>query len=224
MAKLRFVDLTHTLYPGKEEYKLELRTFQVDELFPQYYRKKGDWYIMQEVHFLNHVGTHIESPLHHLKDGTDCSELPMNRLVAPAVILDFTHKIPDETIKLDEVKSKAGNIHAGDAVIFHTGRWQYYRDIDESHLRPYPTPEALEWLCNRGIVAVGIDCTGIEVKGAKEQPNHKILFKHGIPLIENIANLNALQSQRVLLVALPLKISGLETSPIRLIAIEGVDL
>ena len=64
---MKLLDLSHKMTPGKEEYLLELKTYSIEELLPQYNRRPEDWYILQEVHFITHVGTHIESPYHHRK-------------------------------------------------------------------------------------------------------------------------------------------------------------
>lgn len=218
---MRIIDLTHKLQPGQEEYQLDLETFFVDELLPQYVRKADTWYIMQKLTMLTHVGTHIESPYHHRKDGADISRIPLQTLVGEAEILNFTDKKPNETIELDEVGRRGAGIRRGDIVIIHTGRDKFYHDPKKAHERPFPTNEAVRWLIKRGMKCIGIDCTGIEVKGSDTQPNHEALFAAGIPLIENIANLDKLTRSRVLLFALPLPIIGLESCPIRLIAIEG---
>jgi len=57
----RIVDMSHGMIPGKENFKLEVRNYPVEEIMPQVKRRKDLWYILSEVVFSSHVGTHIES-------------------------------------------------------------------------------------------------------------------------------------------------------------------
>lgn len=218
---MKLIDLSHKMVPGREEYKLELKTYQIEELYPQYHRLEDDWYIMQNVDLIDHVGTHIESPYHHRKDGWDISQIPLSSLIGEGIKLDFTYKKPNEEISLEEMKKVAGDqIKKGDIVLIHTGRDKFYHDVEQSHERPYPSCEAVRWLVDQGMSCVGIDCTGIEVKGIKDQPNHKTLFAANIPLIENITNLEEITEERFFVAVLPISIVGLESFPVRIIAIE----
>ena len=67
----RIVDLSHDLWPGKEEYGLDVESRFVDEVYPQYKRRADVWYILQDIHMSSHVGTHIEFPRHFEPNGLD---------------------------------------------------------------------------------------------------------------------------------------------------------
>lgn len=216
----RIVDLSHLMIPGEEEYGLELETRRVDELYPQYKHDPSVWYIMQTVHMSSHIGTHIELPYHHLRTGLDAAVFPLENLVGEAMILDFRHKGPNEAIDIEDLAPYAERIHAGDMVIIHAGCSQHYR-TPRAHERPYLTQEAVKWLIAKEIHLIGSDASGIEVKGVPNQPNHQALFEHNIPIIEFMANLDQLTQERVWLIVLPLKIPGLDSSPVRVIAIEA---
>ncbi|MEW6405017.1 MAG: cyclase family protein [Chloroflexota bacterium] len=218
----RIVELSHVLHPREEEYKLELQTHFVDDLLPGYTRKKGLWYIMQEVRLCTHVGTHLEAPLHCLEDGQDVSEIPLNRLIGEAVVLDFTYKKPNEPITLEEMKEVGAEIRENDIVLIKTGLSKFY-NTEHAHERPYPTLEAVKWLVEKKIACLGLDCSGVEVRGADDQPNHRTLFENGTPLIEHLTNLDQLRRQRVWLFILPWRVKGLEAAPVRVIAIEDAE-
>ena len=92
---------------------------------------------------------------------------------------------------------------------------------DKGHDRPFITHEAIQWLVSeKKINLIGSDASGIEVKGAPNQPNHQYLMDHEIPIIEFAANLNKLKKERFTLFVLALPIVGLDSCPVRLIAIE----
>lgn len=218
----RIIDLSHTLTPGKEEYKLEVKRYFVNELYPQYKRRPNDWYIMNEVTFLTHVGTHVEVPYHYLKEGKDISEMPLERLVGEAVVLDFVHKRPGEAIDIEDLEKYEQKIKEGDIVLIKTGLSRFYR-TDKAHDRPYLTNEAVKWLVKKKIHCLGVDCTGIEPKGSDYQVNHETLFKNDIPLIEYLTNLDQLEKERFLLFILPVAIQKAEALPVRVIAIEEAE-
>lgn len=215
----RIIDLTHSMIPNKEERKLELKTFFVEEILPQIKREKNVWYIMQELTILTHIGTHIEAPYHYLKDGMDVAQLPLENLIRKGVVLDFSYKKPMEKIDVSDLSRCEQKIREKDIVLIRTDRSKYYRK-KEYHQRPYLTPDAVKWLVGKKISCLGIDASGIEVKGIDTQPNHKLLFENGIPLIENLTNLDQIRKERVLLLILPLKIKGMDASPLRVVAIE----
>ena len=211
IPKGRVVDLSHRLYPGSEQYTLEV-THRGDRNTPE-----GD--IMSSVYMWSHVGTHVEAMLHFLWDGTDAAGLPIERLMGPAIVVDFRHKGVNEPISLEEMK-QAGDIEVGDRVLVMTGRHVQYR-TPQSHDRPYITEEACRWLVDdRKINCLGTDSSGFEVRGVSHHPNHQILNYAGVPVIECMNNLVELRSKRVYLIALPLPITELDASPVRAIAID----
>jgi len=70
------------------------------------------------------------------------------------------------------------------------------------------------------IRCLGTDAVGIEVPATDYQPNHQLLFNNGIPMVESMTNLRLLKKERFLIFILPLPIKGLDSSPVRIIAIE----
>jgi arylformamidase len=214
IPKGRVVDLSHRLYPGAEQYTLEV-THRGDRNTPE-----GD--ITSAVYMWSHVGTHVEAMLHFLWDGTDAAGLSIERLMGPAIVLDFRAKGVNEAISLEEMK-KAGDIEVGDRVLLMTGRHVQYR-TPQSHDRPYVSEEAMRWLVDdRKINCLGTDSSGFEVRGVSHHPNHQILNYAGVPVIECMNNLVELRKKRVYLIVLPLPITTLDASPVRAIAIDPED-
>lgn len=213
----RTVELSHVLFPGEEEYRLEVHNRFVDDLLPEYVRPGGAWYIMSEVHMWSHVGTHMEAPFHYLKDGQDCAAIPLERVVGEGVLVDFADKAIREPITVEDLEERGHDIRQGDIVLVRTGLSHNYRTV-RSHDRPYFPPESIQWLADRGISCLGVDCSGIEKRDEPSQPSHELLFRHGIPLIEHLANLEQLTLQRFFVVAVPWRVHGLDASPVSVIA------
>jgi arylformamidase len=211
IPKGRIVDLTHLLQPFKEQYTLEVA---------QRGKRQGpEGDIMSLVYMWSHVGTHVEAPLHFLTDGGDTASLPIEKLMGPAIVLDFRHKGVNEAITLAEIQA-AGDIQVGDRVLTMTGRHTQYRTA-QSHDRPYITEEAMGWLVeDRKINCLGTDSSGFEVRGVSHHPDHRLLNNAAIPVLECLNNLVELRQQRVFLIALPWPVIGLDACPVRAIAIE----
>jgi arylformamidase len=216
----RLVDLSHSLQPGKEEYHLDLATHFTDELYPQYVRSPDTWYILQDISMSSHCGTHIEFPYHHNRTGMDAASFPLERLIGDCVLLDFRHKLPGDMVSREDLAPHAGMIHAGDMLLFNFNCARFYR-TPRSHDRPQIALDAIQWLISdRKISLIGSDASGIELKGVPDQPNHQLLMDNGIPIIEFAANLDGLRTERFTLFVLALSVQGLDSCPVRLLALE----
>lgn len=221
-------DLSHIIYPGKEEYRLDLDIRQVDEWeeFVKYPREKDSWYVVSEVCMNSHTGTHIEFPYHHIKNGLDASSFPVDKLVGEGVVIDLSKWGNNQAIELDDlVNISSGRVKKGDIIYFYTGLDRYYR-TEKQHHRPWFTNECIHWLVDSAKIKVmGVDTSGHEMRTPDGepypgQPNHLTLFQAGVPLIEYMTNLNCLLNKRFLTLILPIKITGIEAFPVRVIALE----
>lgn len=216
----RIVDLSHRMIPGKENFKLEVRNYPVEEIMPQVKRRKDLWYILSEVVFSSHVGTHIEFPYHHLKEGQNAADFPIEKLIGEAVVLDFSSKRDREGITLDELKAHKHKIKTEDILLIKTGfdkLFQTERWMEQPHI----TTEGIQWLIDeKKIKCLGTDAASIEMPDTNYQPNHMLLFENNIPMIESMTNFSSLQKKRFLIFILSLPIEGLDACPVRIIAVE----
>lgn len=219
IENMRLVDLTHVIEPETGARPVHVERVPAPEAVPD-----GMWYIMHRVDMLlNHVGTHIETPYHVRPEGKDLATVPLENLCGEAVVLDLTAVPGGGVVSLDDVKraaEKAGGIRRGDIVL---GRFDYDGEADAN--RNF-SAEAIAYLVDAGIKMMGVDLPGVEVPHsdprAINQHNHHQLLDNDICLIERVANLAALTKSRVFVVAAPVPISGLDSFPIRMIALEEV--
>jgi arylformamidase len=223
------LELSHTSYPDREEYRMEIETRFTDEWpqFASYKRVNDGWYIISELVMNTHCGTHVELPFHHVKDGKDAATFPVQNLIGEGVVIDISPwRTNNSKITLEDLKSVAeGKIKAGDIVFFYTGNDAYYY-TDQQHDRPWFTTDCIEWLANEAQIKVmGVDTSGHEVRteaGRNDygQPNHETLLEADIPLVEYLTNLDALLDKRFVVFILPVKIAGAEAFPVRIVAFE----
>ena len=224
----RIVELSHRMLPGKEEFPLEIQTFNTEDVMAKttrqsehrIERREDVWYIIQEVKMGSHVGTHVEFPYHHRKDGMSAADYPLNRLMGDAVLLDFSHKRKDQEITRQEIINSGVNIQAGDIVLIRTDMHKLWR-TPQGHDRPVLSLDATRFLVmDVGIHCIGTDATGLEVRGRNDQPVHQLLFDNDVAMIESLSNLDSIRSTRFDIIILPLMIQGMDSCPVRVIAIE----
>jgi arylformamidase len=222
----KITELSHRLTPGKEEFPLEIETFNTDEAIANskrqsthsINRRENIWYILQEVKMGSHVGTHIEFPYHHLKNGKSAADYPLDRMVGDAVLLDFSHKKKDEEITKQEILDLDADIRKGDILIIRTDMDKLW-NTPQAHDRPVLSIEATEYLVNEvGIHCIATDATGLEVRGRDDQPVHEILFHNDAAMVESLKDLDKIKSERFKMIMLPLMVEGMDSCPIRAIA------
>jgi arylformamidase len=220
--KTRVIDLSHRLIPGKQRFVLEAKSRSVEEYLPRYKVPAGQWYIMTDVEACTHVGTHVEAPYHAFEDGTQVADLDPRSLIGPAAVVDFSDKGANQPIALDQMIERGVHIEKGDILLIRTGLSRHYGT--PKYQRPYLATETVDWLIQRGIKALGIDCSGFENRAVdSNEVNHRKLLRRGILIIEDMNNLDLLQNERVFLFALPLRIEKLDACWIRPIAVEPIE-
>jgi arylformamidase len=218
------IELSHRMKPGQETFHLGARTFDVTELLPEVTHRPDIWYILGEVIFSTHTGTHIEFPYHHYEPGADAADYPIEALIGDAVVLDFTAKATREAITLDELKAHASRLREGNIVFLRTDNDRLFR-TERWDEQPYLEPEAMRWLIDTyHPKVIGTDAAGFEVPGTDYQPNHLTMFEHGIAMVESATNLAAVGDERVMCFILPLPIEGIDACPVRIVAFRKEDL
>lgn len=211
----RLIDLTRTIEPTGPDAtrKFVVNIHDALEEIPGKQRPPGEWYVMSDVELMNHVGTHIETPFHCLKEGADLAQITLDQLTGEAVILDLSQAEAEGGVTLEQVQAaakEAGGIRSGDIVFGRMGATKYF------------STAGLQWIVEQGIKLMGVDSGGVELSHdtTHANVNHLLLFRANIPLIENLTNLDQVTQARVMVYALPVPVRGLDAFPLRVIAIE----
>lgn len=175
-------------------------------------QNNGDVCTVSRIDLSVHTGTHMDAPLHFIKDAPAMDELPLEATVGPArVIAIRDHKC----IRAEELEEH--EIEANERVLFKTANSDrlWSRDeFDEDFI--YISADAAEYLASRGIRAVGVDY--LSVGGFQEDAveTHHALLGAGIWVIEGL-DLSGVEAGSYELVCLPLKLVGAEGAPARAI-------
>ncbi|RKY08778.1 MAG: hypothetical protein DRP56_03585 [Planctomycetota bacterium] len=224
MKKEAIIELSHRMIPGKENFNLEARTFDVTELLPDVKHRSDIWYVLSDIKMSSHMGTHIEFPFHHWQDGADAADYPIENLIGPGLVLDFSDKNGGDCMTLDEVKERAGGrIKKGDMIFFLTGADKLFRTEKWAEY-PHLEEAALDYLMGFEPPVIGTDATGFEIPDTDYQPNHLKMFKSNIAMIESATNLAVIGDERVMIFILPLPIESIDACPVRIVAIRKGDL
>jgi arylformamidase len=218
----RIVDLTVTIGP---------ETFSPPSVnkrltLTSNYRGPGYWRA-STVEMVLHTGSHVDFSLHVLEGGESAADVPLDRFCGQAIVLDMSHLGADEPITAAAVAERAGDLRPGDIVLLRTD-WteKMWGQFPDYYLHsPYCTPEAAQWLVERGAKAIGFDCFS---EYCARQPNftseefiiHKIILENGAILMQQMTNLSQLPLDRHFPFFAPcVKMTGAEGSPARFFAL-----
>lgn len=155
-----------------------------------------------------HTGTHIDYPLHMLKNGATSNVENLEDFITDAKVFDVSYLT--DYIDLNTVKKF--DIQENDFVLFKTKN-----SFSEEFLTDFTFlgSEAAKYLKSKKIKGVGIDGLGIE-RAQKNHPTHKVLLENGIIIIEGL-RLKDIKQNTYNMICLPLKIANVEATPARVI-------
>ena len=171
-----------------------------------------------------HIGTHADAPRHFIPNGTTIDEIPLELLIGPASVVDFTGCRPLQEIDVADLKQRLGE-KLPLRLILRTGWSEYFGNMKFYNEYPFLSEKAALWLTENGVRLIAMDTPSpdnpFHSRGTpKDSPNHKVLLSSGVVLVEYLANLKALTAPEVQLIVMPLKLRDCDGSPARCVAIE----
>ncbi len=175
-------------------------------------------YLVNQVIFGTHTGTHIDVPIHKIKGGKPVDQVPIERFVGRAYVMDLTDLKPLEEITRKHLEPFAGKARGLKALIIKTGWADHFGGDDFFTSFPGISEEAVGWLVENGISLVGLESPS--VNAVKHAEIHTLLLQNEILIIESLVNVNKIKQEYVELFAVPLKLKGLDGSPVRAFAVE----
>ena len=156
-----------------------------------------------------HVGTHADAPV-HVEDGALCAhELPLSAFAGPAWVIDVRHV--SKTIEYSDLRLDA-TAPPVERVLLRTGR----SIADGAFPSEWPvlSHDCLVELVWRGVQLVGVDCPSVDDRASHDLANHHMIFAAGAFILENL-DLRDVGAGQYDLVALPLKLEGMDAAPVR---------
>lgn len=235
-GKDHWIDLTYpfdeqTIYwPTADKFRLDTVSEGITD--------NGYYYSAYAFCAAEHGGTHLDAPVHFAAGKQSMDEIPLDRLIGDAVVMDVSEKAlqnKDYLINVADFEAwEAANGRLPDDIIvlLRTGYGKFWPDrltymgtdeigpqaVAKLHF-PGLDPAAATWLVNqRKIKAIGLDTPSIDYGQSTLFESHQILFKADIPAFENVANLEQLPIKGAWVIALPMKIKGGSGGPLRIVA------
>jgi kynurenine formamidase len=214
---MTFVDLSHTIEHGMTTYPELPGPVICDFLSREASRARygpGVEFHIGKIEMVANTGTYVDSPFHRYANGKDLSQLPLESLAElEAVVI----RGPADRGAIDR-DAFMGRDLGGKAVLVRTGwdvHWGTPAYLDGN---PYLTAEAAEYLVRQGVALVGIDSLNIDDLKDLARPVHSTLLGAEIPIVEHLCNLGPLPEAGFRFTAVPAKVAGFGTWPVRAFA------
>src|ERR1019366_3733407 len=209
------LDLSHTVVEGMITYKGLPAPLICDFLSREASKKhyaEGTSFHIGKIEMVANTGTYLDSPFHRFADGKDLSELALEQLA----------DLDGVVVHVDALRERAVNSGIftcvdlrGKAVLAHPS-WPRHWGTDqyfEGHT--FLTQSAAEYLRDNGAVLVGIDSYNIDDTNDDRRPVPTILLGANIPIVEHLCNLEKLPDGDFYFSAVPVKVKGMGTFPVR---------
>jgi kynurenine formamidase len=176
----------------------------------------GTEFNIGRIDMIANTGTYLDTPFHRFADGDDLAALRLEQVCdLPGVCV----RVIDRGTRAIDWPVFARVALRGRAVLVETG-WDAHWGTDryfDGH--PFLTRRAAEHLRDEGAVLVGIDSLNIDDTNDGTRPVHTTLLGAGIPIVEHLTGLSALPIEGFRFSAVPPKVVGMGTFPVRAHAI-----
>jgi len=218
---MSFIDLSHCIEAGMVTYKGLPAPVICDYLSREASRTRytpGTEFHIGRIDMVANTGTYIDSPFHRYATGRDVAGLRLDSL---AQLPCLVAHIADTTRRtVDELPFSRTEIH-GKAILIHTGWARHWRT--DAYFEGFPCVSArlAIWLRDAGAALVGIDSHNIDCTDTGERPVHSTLLAADIPIVEHLCNLEQVPERGAQFSAVPPKVLGLGTFPVRAFASLG---
>lgn len=226
MEHSNFIDLSHTLENGMPGFKMKdedgnitqytasIKPFLTHQESSHFYNDKAAFEIT-EMKLHTSIGTYLDSPYHRYPEMRDISELNLDELILPGIVIDVRNRQPNESIGIEALSDNSDL--QGKAVLFNFGYDKYW---GEEYYFSYPfiDRELVSVLIESRVKLVGVDTLNIDNTGDPERPAHSQFLKNDILIAENLTNLDLLHGNDFRFFAVPVKGRKVAAMPVRAFA------
>ncbi|HKR37646.1 MAG TPA: cyclase family protein [Steroidobacteraceae bacterium] len=214
---MQLIDLSHTIEDGMITYKGLPAPLICDHLSRAQSREvyaAGTEFQIGKITMVANTGTYIDSPFHRYADGADIAAFELQALVA----LDAVVVAVSEETRAVGLEAFTGLDVTGKAVLVRTGWDRHWRTDRYFEGHPFLTAAAAEHLRSARAALVGIDSYNIDDIADMKRPVHSVLLAAGIPIVEHMCGLRQLPATGSRFTAVPPKVKGMGTFPVRAFA------
>ncbi|HSC28846.1 MAG TPA: cyclase family protein [Vicinamibacterales bacterium] len=236
LSAYRIVDLTHPFNAKTIYWPTAPSRFELERL--AYGKTDGGYfYSAYALSTPEHGGTHLDAPVHFAEKGLSADRIPLERLVAPAVVVDISSKCAsdrDYRLTRDDVlgfEKSNGRIGPGTIVLLRTGWSRHWPDpklylgddtpgdVSKLSFPSYGEDAARLLVEERQVGVLGIDTASIDYGRSTDFIVHRVAAARNVPGLENLTNLDQIPPRGATVIALPMKIEGGSGGPLRVVAL-----
>lgn len=206
------IDLSHTIEDGMITYRGLPAPVICDFLSREASRavySEGTEFHIGRIDMVANTGTYLDSPFHRFADGKDLADLRLETLAELPGVVVHARRSPISAADFRGLDVE------GRAVLVHTGWDKHWRSDAYFEGHPYLTADAAAWLVERRAALVGIDSLNIDDTRDGRRPVHTALLGAEIPIVEHLRGLDALPESDFRFSAVPVKVRGMGTFPVR---------
>jgi arylformamidase len=211
------IDVSHTVEHGLITYRGLPAPVICDYLSREQSRATyapGTEFQIAKIEMVANTGTYLDSPFHRYADGKDLAALDLARLAD----LDGILFRPDPATRAISRAAFGDAPLRGKAVLIATGWDRHWRTDAYFEGHPFLTADAAGYLAESGATLVGIDSYNIDDTADMTRPAHSILLGQEIPIVEHLCGLDRLPATGFRFYAVPVKMQGVGTFPVRAFA------
>ena len=178
----------------------------------------GTEFQMGRIDMVANTGTYIDAPFHRFADGHDLAGFALPAVAdLDGVVVRATGRA-SRALDVDRFREVAV---AHRAVLIHTGWDAHWRTPQYGSGHPFLTAAAAAYLVESGAALVGIDSLNIDDADDGTRPAHTALLRAGVPIVEHLCGLAAVPDRGFRFFAVPVKVRGMGSFPVRAFAIAG---
>jgi arylformamidase len=205
LKPVNIIDITRPLKEGMLVYP--------GDIIPSFRQADHGKYLISDLHLSSHTGTHIDAPAHYLKSGDTIDTVPLRNLMGRCRVIDVSGA--GTLITAAHLQGKTGG---APRLLLKT---EFSGKCTFTDTYPSLALDAACQLTEAGVKCIGIDSPSIESFDC-EGAVHRQLLEKGCLIIELI-DLSGVPEGEYEMLALPLRLEGLDGSPARVVLIQQLE-
>lgn len=193
------------VYPGNPEIDISLQQAVA----------KGASANVSTIRFGSHTGTHADASRHFFDDGQPVDKIPLERLIGPALLLNFD----DGVMSVGAAELRPREIEGHKRILIRTrnsgflSRKEFVKDYT------FLAPDGAQYLVDSGVELVGVDYLSIEQFHSGHHRTHRTLLGAGVVIVEGL-DLSVPTPGTYEFICLPLRLEGCDGAPARAVLIK----
>ena len=212
---MKYIDLTGIIEPGMWGYGAALPEVK----FTTCGSLEKEGWVSHAITMSAITGTYLETAGHMIENSRTIDQILPEELMTEALVIHAPKK-PNEYVTRAELEPSFEKLHPGHALVVNTSWYHYWNKDNFTTESPYFSNEAIDLILEHDISILASDMYGYDHPQAESMDQLLRIFKKDMLILTALINLDKIESERVTLMAFPLKFKDLNASPCRVIVVE----